>query len=221
MRSHLLRMRALHMIEDKPTLPCTWQPLTTCQTCQVEGKLMCRFDSKDLVNFFMIVLPFAVTAIAGTIQAGYGWYLFLWLAYSLFFFFVWEARVLCRHCPYWAEEGTTLHCHANYGVFKIWKYQPGPMSKWEKTQFIIGALMWICFPFPFLLLGQEYLLALIALSAAVSGTFILRVNVCTRCINFSCPMNAVPKQFVDAYLRRNPQIRAAWEASGYHTDTSI
>ena len=116
-------------IHNSPVL-CTWQSLSICQECQTNGKLMCRFDRKDIVNFFMIILPFGVTAIAGTIRAGYGWYLLLWFAYSLFFFFVWEARVLCRHCPYWAEAGTILHCHANYGVIKLWKYQPGPMNKW-------------------------------------------------------------------------------------------
>jgi hypothetical protein len=201
-----------------PPLPCTWQPLSTCQDCPAQGKLMCRLERKDVVHFFMIILPFGVTAIAGTIHAGYGWVLLLWLAYSLFFFFVWEARVLCRHCPYWAEESTILRCHANYGVVKIWKVEPGPMSKLEKIQFAVGALLFVAFPFPFLLLGQEVLLAFIGLSAAVSGAFLLRTNVCTRCINFSCPMNAVPKQLVDTYLRRNPAIQAAWEASGYRLE---
>jgi hypothetical protein len=174
----------------------------------------------DCVNFFMIILPYGVTAIAGTIRAGYGWYLILWLAYSLFFFFVWEARVLCRHCPYWAEERTILRCHANIGVIKIWRHQPGPMSKAEKAQFVLGALLWISFPFPFLLMGQEYLLTLIGVSAAISGAFLLRKNVCARCINFSCPMNGVPKQNVDTYLRRNPPMRAAWEARGYRLEES-
>jgi hypothetical protein len=186
-----------------------------CQGCQANGKLMCRLDRKDMVNFFMIILPFGVTTIAGTIRAGYGWYLLLWLVYSLFFFFVWEAGVLCRHCPYWGEEGTILQCHANYGVIKIWKYQPGPMSTMEKIQFVAGALLWMGFPFPFLLLGQEYLIALIGASTVISGAFMLRRHVCSRCINFSCPMNMVPKPLVDTYLRRNPLIQAAWEASGY------
>jgi hypothetical protein len=211
-------MSSQHASMNNSSLPCTWQPLSTCQACQTNGRLMCRLDRKDMVNFFMIILPFGVTAIAGNIRAGYGWYLLLWLAYSLFFFFVWEARVLCRHCPYWSEVGTILRCHANYGVIKIWKYQPGPMSRLEKIQFGIGALIWIVFPLPFLLMGREYLLALIAVSAAISGMFILRRNVCSQCINFSCPMNIVPKQLVDAYLRRNPQIQAAWEASGYRLD---
>jgi hypothetical protein len=201
-------------------LPCTWQPRARCQGCHADGKLMCRLDWKDMVHFFMIILPFGITAIAGTIRAGYGWYLLLWLAYSLFFFMVWEARVLCRHCPYWAETSSILRCHANYGVIKIWKYQPGPMSKVEKIQFVIGGLLWVGLPFLFLLLGREYLLALIGASAAISGTFLLRRNVCSRCINFSCPMNAVPKRLVGIYLRRNPEIQAAWEASGYHLEGS-
>jgi hypothetical protein len=176
---------------------------------------MCRFDSKDMVSFLMIFVPFAVTAIAGTIRAGYGGYLLLWIAYSIFFFFVWEARVLCSHCPMWAEEGHILHCHANHGVIKIWKYRPGPMSESEQVQFAIGALLWIGFPFIFLFLGKEYLLVLIGLTTIVSGLFGLRKTACNRCINFSCPMNAVDKQYVDAYLERNPDIRAAWERSGY------
>lgn len=176
---------------------------------------MCRFDSKDMVGFLMIFLPFAVTAIAGMIRAGYGWYLLFWLAYSIFFFFVWEARVLCSHCPMWAEKGHILHCHANYGVIKIWKYRPGPMSKWEQAQFAIGTILMIGFPFVFLVLGREYLLILIALTMVVTGFFSLRRTACNRCINFSCPMNAVDKQTVDAYLERNPDIRGAWERSGY------
>lgn len=203
-----------------PSKPCTWKPLSECKSCRTQGGLMCRFDKKDLANFFMIVLPFGVAVIAGTIKAGYGLYLLLWLAYSLFFFIVWEARVLCSHCPYWAEDGHILHCPANYGTFKIWKYRPGPMSRSEQVQFIMGALIWTGFPFPFLLLGHEYLVALIGMCTAISGGYQLRRNVCTRCINFSCPMNAVDKQFVDSYIERNPDIRAAWETSGYRLGES-
>ena len=202
---------------DSP-LPCTWQPESSCQGCQIKGQLMCRLDKKDIVNFFMILFPFGITAIAGVIRAGFGWYLLGWLAYSLFFFFVWEAYVLCRHCPYWAEDSPILHCHANSGVLKIWNYQPGPMSRWERVQFILGALIWIGFPFPFLFLGSEYLLAVIALSSVVSGIFILRQHVCSRCIHFSCPMNAVPSTLVDAYLRQNPNIKEGWQAFGYRME---
>lgn len=199
-------------------LPCSAQPDARCKDCILEDQLMCRFNQEDMLNFFMIVFPYAFTVISGAIRAGYGLYLLLWLAYSLFFFFIWESRVLCRHCPFWAKDSRILNCHANYGVVKIWKYTPYPMSKSEKTQFILGALLWLGFPFPFLLLGHEYLLTLIGLSAAVSGIFLLRRNICSRCINFSCPLNNVPKSLVDAYLKLNPRILSAWMESGYQPE---
>jgi hypothetical protein len=34
-------------------------------------------------------------------------------------------------------------------------------------------------------------------------------------VNFSCPLNDVPKEVVDAYLERNPVMQRAWEESGY------
>lgn len=206
-----------HAAPTKPAapIPCTWQPVSVCEGCPTQGRLMCRFDRRDMAAFLVNLLPFAVTAIAGTIHAGYGWGLLLWLAYSLVFFFVWEARVLCSHCPMWAEEGRVLHCHANHGVIKLWKYRPGPMTRSEQLQFILGALIWFAFPFVFLLLGQAYLLALIGLAAVASGMFGVWNTACHRCIQFSCPVNAVPRPLVDAYLRRNPALRRAWEARGY------
>ena len=143
---------------------------------------MCRFDWRDLINFLLIVLPFAAVSIYGMIRGGYGWVLLPWLAYALLFFFLWEARVLCRHCPYWAREGGTLQCPANYGVIQIWRYEPGPMNTAEKIQFIVGALLLIAYPFPFLLLGGEYLPAGVGAGAVIAGVVILRRNVCSRCI---------------------------------------
>lgn len=199
----------------KSSLPCTWGPQEACQRCSIRGQLMCRFRWSDLADFFLHVLPFLIAAMAGVIRAGYGRWLWAWLAYALFFFFVWEARVLCSHCPYWAGEGRVLRCHANYGVVKLWRYRPGPMSRGEQAQFVIGALLLVGFPFPFLLLGGEHLLAAIGLAAAVSAAFHVWRHTCCRCIHFSCPANHVPKEMVDAYLERNPEMRAAWVASGY------
>jgi len=199
-------------------LLCSWQGPAACEGCAIEGRLKCHFESKDMAGFLMNVLPFAVTAIAGAVVAGYGWYLLGWLAYSLFFFFVWEARILCSHCPMWAEESRVLHCHANGGVIKIWPYRPGPMSRSEQAQFLLGAGLWAGLPFVLMLLGGEYLLVLIGLVTVASGVYGVRHTACSRCLNFSCPGNTVHKQVVDAYLRRNPVMRAAWEASGYRLE---
>jgi len=195
--------------------PCTAQSAPACKDCAIQSHLMCRYDRRDTLHFFMLALPFFVTTIGGVIAAGYGWYLLGWLAYAIFFFFGWEARVLCSHCPYWAEEGRVLHCHANYGVVKFWKYRPGPMSHAEQVQFVVGVIALVLYPVVFLFLGDQYLLAAIAIVSGVSWGYLLRRNICTRCINFSCPMNAVPKALVDAYLSQNPVMRLAWEQSGY------
>jgi hypothetical protein len=54
-----------------PDLPCTWQTTAVCQSCQAKGRLMCRLDLNDMASFFMLVLPFGVTAIGGMIRAGF------------------------------------------------------------------------------------------------------------------------------------------------------
>jgi hypothetical protein len=192
---------------------CTTQPIEACEGCTLKTSLMCRYDAHDTTHFFMIILPFFVTTIGGVIASGYGWWLLGWLAYMFFFFFVWEARVLCSHCPYWSEKGRMLRCHANYGVIKLWRYRQGPMSRSEQFQFLLGALLFILYPLVFLVIGGEYLLAAIGLASAASFGYLLYRNICVRCINFSCPLNHVPKAVSDAYLRRNPVMLQAWAES--------
>lgn len=195
---------------------CTTQPDRTCGRCTLKTSLMCRYDARDTTHFLMIVLPFFVTAIGGVIASGYGWWLLGWLAYMLFFFIVWEGRVLCSHCPYWSEKSRVLHCHANYGIIKLWHYRPGPMSRSEQLQFLVGALLFVIYPLVFLVIGQEYFLAAIGLASATSFGYLLYRNICNRCVNFSCPLNHAPKEMVVAYLKRNPVMQQDWEEGGYH-----
>jgi hypothetical protein len=199
------------LMEEKP---CTAKPASECNDCTLNSVLMCRYEIGDSVHFFMIILPFFVAAIGGVIAAGFGWWLFGWLAYMLFFFFVWEARVLCSHCPYWAEDGSVLHCHANYGVVKLWRYRPGPMNRSERMQFLAGVLIFVLYPLVILIVGQEYLLAAIGLASAGSFGYLLRRNICNRCVNFSCPLNNVPPETRRAFFARNPVIASAWQQSG-------
>ena len=197
---------------------CTFEDGQVCETCSIRGSLMCRFERRDLVSFFLLFLPFAVTVVAGLLRAGFWIYLLGWVGYMIFFFFVWEARVLCRHCPYWAGSGSVLRCHANYGVAKIWKHDPAPMSRSERIQFAAGALILLGYPVAFLIVGGEYLFAAVAASVAVANGMTLKRRTCTRCINFSCPMNGVPKRLVDQYLMKNPEMKKAWEENGYNVE---
>jgi hypothetical protein len=193
-----------------PGPTCTNQPESVCEGCTLGPRLMCRYEFRDTLHFFAIVLPFFVASIGGMIAAGFGWWLVGWLGYMLFFFFVWEARVLCSHCPYWAEEGRILHCHANYGVIKIWRYHPEPMSRAEQVQFIVGVLIFLLYPVVFTAVGGEYLPAGVALVGAGVFGYLLYREICSRCVNFSCPLNNVPEEVRKSYLERNEEMRVAW-----------
>ena len=204
----------LFLDQNKPLSTCDAE---NCDKCPVRDKLHCHFTARDLIHFLTVILPGILLGGAGIYNVGI-WHLILWLIIIFAFFGFVEIRILCAHCPHYAETGKTLKCWANYGSPKLWKYHPGPMSKWDKIQFILGALIWTGYPFPFLLLGGEYLLSVITATALISGVYILRQLVCSRCIHFSCPMNAVPRLLVDAYLQQNPRIREAWKESGYHLE---
>jgi hypothetical protein len=170
-----------------------------CDDCPIEGSLRCRFHGKDIVSFLANLAPFVVASVAGMLAAGYGWGLLAWVGYSLFFFVVWETRILCCHCPYWAQPGLVLHCHAKYGLPKIWKYRPGPLSRLERVQFVAGTLVVVGTPLAFLVMGGEYLWALIAVAAAFSALVGLRTYICSRCVHLSCPLNTVPEDVADRY----------------------
>ncbi len=194
---------------------CTWKPESACEGCETGAAINCRHNWGDLLRFYACFTPFGVLAIIGVIRAGYGLWLWGWLGYAVLFFFVWESRILCSHCPYYAENSLVLHCLANHGVIKLWRYHPEPMSRFEGVQFMIGAGILVLFPFLPMILGGEWLFAALTGAAALIGGAVIYRTICSRCVNFSCPANHVPKQIVDAYLVRNPAMREAWERSGY------
>jgi hypothetical protein len=194
---------------------CTIKPASNCTGCSIAGQLKCRFKWGDLLHFMAMFVGFAIPAVIGLIRGGYGCYLVGWIGFMLFFFNVWEIRILCSHCPYYAEDSLVLHCIANHGCLKLWKYHPEPMSTSEKVQLFIGFVLLCGFPLPFLLLSQQWVLAAISAWMLIFFFWTLKKYVCSACVNFSCPLNSVPKPTVDAYLMRNPVMREAWEKSGW------
>jgi hypothetical protein len=143
-----------------------------------------------------------------------------------------ETRVLCSHCPYWAEDGKTLRCWALTGSPKIWRYRPGPMNALERGVFLgfflflalfpplaQGAAAWGMFADQ-ARYGLNAALGMAGVTFATTLTLVqfvytLRARYCSRCVNFSCPLNRVPRPLVNAYLARNRVMREAWEESGY------
>ena len=190
---------------------CTWRPASACADCSLAGKLKCRFDWGDLGHFMATFAGFAIPAVIGVVRGGYGWYLLGWAAFLMVFFQLWEIRILCSHCPYYAEKGRTLHCIANYGSFKAWKYHPEPISKAETVQLVVGFTILGGYPFPFMLLGGQFAWALVAAWGLFLFFWTLRKYTCSQCVNFSCFMNTVPQEVVDVYLERNPTMKKAWE----------
>ncbi len=186
-----------------------------CSDCSIKDSVECQFQRRSLIRFAVLFLFCATPAFMGVILAGFGWFLIGWALYIVFFLQIWENRILCSHCPYYAEEGRSLRCHANYGLLKIWKFNPGPMSRWEKLQFMLGIIIFVTYPLPFMAVGGQYsffLLSSLGILVFFAG---LRLKSCIRCVNFSCPLNRVPKEVVDTFLRLNPVMRRAWEEAGY------
>lgn len=195
---------------NNPYNICSLRPASECKECSLNDRLKCRYNLRDLLNFVVPSLALVVLAFIGMILAGYGWYIIGAIGFMLFFFNFWETRILCSHCPYYAERVLTLHCIANYGSLKIWKYHPEPTSRLEKIQFIIGVTILLGYPFIFLILGKQYILALLVTVGVIMFFWHLQEHTCSKCINFSCPLNGVPKETVNRYLKRNPVMRKVW-----------
>lgn len=205
------------MREEKhnPHNICTWRGASDCEGCDIHGLVKCRHNWSDLLAFVLLSFTGFLPAGIGMYNAGYGWWLLGWIGFALFFFNLWETKILCSHCPFYATEGITLACIANHGCLKPWKYNPAPMSRFEKIQFLFAALVLTGTPFPFLIMGKQWLMLALALVGMSAWILNLRRNVCSRCINFSCPVNLVPKHVVDAYLVHNPVMMDAWISKGY------
>lgn len=215
---------------------CTWDEDADCATCENRERLNCKWDARALTAFLLSVIPFVLVAIFGMVMVGIimglWWPLVVYLGFWVFFFIFFEIRVLCSHCPYYARGGRMLRCLANHGTIKLWRYHPEPMNRFEKISLIVGFVIFGSFPIAvqaygifqitshYSMYGNLTLLGMIGITGAtiaciVAFFIILWTLICSRCINFSCPLNRVEKNKVDTYLRRNPVMRKAWEKAGY------
>jgi hypothetical protein len=228
------------MENKNPHNICTWDEQADCSNCRSHGKLVCKWDKKILGGFHGIAWPPIIIIIIGIvfvgILTGVWWPLIAYIVYFFLMFGVFEIRFLCSHCPYYAEDGKILHCLANHGSYKFWSYHPEPLNRFEKFMmyFLIGTIF---FAFPLFIMGYgiwylslnyaDYglisLLGLIgiivaSMASAVSFISTLKIFFCPNCVNFSCPLNTVPKPVIDEYLKRNEIMKEAWEKSGWKID---
>jgi hypothetical protein len=66
-----------------------------------------------------------------------------------------------------------------------------------------------------MILGGQYIFIILSSIGLIVFFGVLLKRRCAKCINFSCPLNRVPKEVVDDFLNRNPIMKKAWEKAGY------
>jgi hypothetical protein len=158
----------------------------------------------------LIVLPSFLLGGAGIFHIS-GWWLIPWLIIIIGYFSFVEIRVMCSHCPHYADEGSSLKCWANYGSPKLWKYRPGPMTFWEKAVFLIGFVFVWGYPIFFLIFRLQVFLLIVYL-VSIAGFFMtLKTFLCSQCMNFACPLNSVKLEVRKDFFKQNPKIAKAWD----------
>ncbi len=223
------------MSDENPHEICTWDDESDCGSCVLNGKLLCKWEAKRLLKFAALAVLFMITTGFGMILTGSltgNWIPQIVYAILVFLFFtVIETRLLCRHCPYYSRGGWTIRCFANHGLPKVWRFQPEPMNRLEKTSLMVCFTFFGFYPILTEALGAwslytDYgsylsapLLWLIGITianvaAAISFFYLLNRLYCPRCVNFSCPFNKVPGDMVKEYLKKNPSMRDGWYKRG-------
>ncbi|MHA1263713.1 MAG: hypothetical protein ACTSRS_00605 [Candidatus Helarchaeota archaeon] len=95
------------------------------------------FGASWLFSFIPALIGIILGFLAGNLDA----FLFIislggWITYMVIFFLLWEPRMLCSHCPYYAEGGTKiLHCYANHGFPKKTSFNPAPYADQKNFSF--------------------------------------------------------------------------------------
>ena len=183
--------------------------------CDSKNKLKIGFNFWKLLPFIALFLLFLIPAYIGLRKAGLGRLISYHVAFMIFFFALWEIKILCSHCPYYAQDGWTLRCNANFGCPKFWQYNPSPMSTAEKVQLILGfAILFVSPPATLFYIGQMNFALLTSFGLFIFGWHLIKYH-CAKCVNFSCPFNGVPKEEIDEFLQQNPIMRQAWEEAGW------
>lgn len=106
----------------------------------------------------------------------------------------------CNVCP----VHNTLHCH----------FRPRNLIHFLLVvfpSFLLGGFVIIWgYPLLFLISGLQWFL-LIVYVLSVAGFFMtLKTFLCSQCMNFACPLNAVEDEIRRDFFYRNPEVAKAW-----------
>jgi len=182
----------------------------TCTGCEVQGKLLCIHTPADLLDFIVLVIPPVIPFLAGMVIGRFWIGLAVWSGLVIAFFGYFEALVLCRHCPHYAEEGFLLKCHANSGLPKIPKFDPRPLNRVEQIAWLAWVAVLFLYFIPFFVISQQWLLLVITAAGMASAAWTLQRTQCNRCYHLSCPINRVPEEVREGFFRNYPEFAEAW-----------
>lgn len=199
---------------------CIWQNGTDCGDCGLAKILFCKPSSTYRLYFALPFFAALIPAVIGIATSGYSLAVSLgffagWFGYAFFFLNVWESRMLCNHCPWYAnDEELVLHCPIDVGKLKTGRFDPRPLTRGHKLQFLIGAGLLLIAPLPMLAAAGKWIYLGCTVGGEILWAAITQTKVCTACINFSCPLNRVDAALRNQFLDRNPVLREAWEKAG-------
>jgi len=195
-------------ISEKTTAAACSQ--SQCEGWEIQGKLLCVHQPKDLIDFFVLFMGWAIPFFAGMIIGKFWVGMTAWFVLAVAFFGYIEARVLCRHCPHYAEEGFWLRCHANWGLPKIPRMNPRPLNSFEKVVWCLYVALLFLYYIPFFVLSGQWLLLTLTTSALIAAGWTLQRTKCNCCYNLSCPINRVPDDVRESFFRHYPVFGKAW-----------
>ncbi|MBN2851241.1 MAG: hypothetical protein JXQ23_00735 [Clostridia bacterium] len=202
MKMFLDKNKPLHTCDEK-----------SCDHCDVKELVYCHFNMKLLFQFIIVAIPCFIIGGIGVSRFN-PWLLIPWIVFFVLYFGLIEIRVMCSHCPHYAEPETkTLTCWANYGSPKLWKYRPGPMSLTEKFVFFSGLVIIIMYPSLIMTISEQFILLTVFVLYAMIAVFLMHLFMCRRCMNFACPLNSVPKDVKDKFMSHNSIVCHAWNQS--------
>jgi hypothetical protein len=197
-------------IEGKPKKTAAACSRANCSGCEIEGRLLCVHTRSDLIDFGVLFIGWLIPFLAGMIIGRFWVALSVWIGLAVIFFGYIEALILCRHCPHYAEEGSTLSCHANWGLPKIPKIDPTPMSRAEGWIWIVYVLVLFLYYIPFFIVSSQWLLLGITTWTGFAWAWTVLRTQCVRCYNLSCPVNRVPDEVREVFFKNYPDYAASW-----------
>ncbi len=92
------------------------------------------------------------------------------------------------------------------------------MTTSEKVQFLIGIALFAGIPLILFLMIGLYIYFGVSLVLTIVWLISMHFLSCSKCPNFSCPLNNVSKDVVDEFLKLNSVMRKAWKDQGYIID---